>query len=84
MTVMVMLALAVRIVCYRKSKISLPQHLVIDFVRVVEAFITQVGDFEDGANGYYAVLNNPLEVAKTVVYATQTTMGDAVMVCLLV
>ena len=60
--------------------ISHSQHLIIDFAQIVEAFIVQVNNFPDGANGYYALLNNPLEVAKTVVYCTQTVMGDTVMV----
>ena len=39
-----------------------------------------VNEYKDGANGYYAELYNPLHVAKTVIYVTQTVMGDAVMV----
>ncbi|KAF9450590.1 hypothetical protein P691DRAFT_725649, partial [Macrolepiota fuliginosa MF-IS2] len=55
-------------------------HLVIDFIRILQAFVT-------GGNGnipdpikYYGVLANPLQIAKTPVYAIQTILGDSVIV----
>ncbi|KAL0945862.1 hypothetical protein HGRIS_012147 [Hohenbuehelia grisea] len=50
-------------------------HLTIDFVRIVQAFI----EFKD-ANAYYARIAHPLHVAKTALYATQTVIGDGVII----
>ncbi|KAI0318575.1 hypothetical protein OF83DRAFT_1291579 [Amylostereum chailletii] len=54
-------------------------HLVVDFVRVVEAFIVNINE-PGGAVAYYELLSNPLQVAKTVFYVTQTTIGDGMLI----
>ncbi|KXN82191.1 hypothetical protein AN958_02936 [Leucoagaricus sp. SymC.cos] len=55
-------------------------HLIIDFVRVLQAFVT--GDDSKAAHPipYYEIISHPLHVAKTPVYAIQTILGDAVLV----
>ncbi|KAG0700749.1 hypothetical protein DFH29DRAFT_930673 [Suillus ampliporus] len=53
-------------------------HLLIDFVRALEAFIFKVHTI--GADAYYAMLASPLQLAKTAVYATQTILADGVIV----
>ncbi|EPQ58590.1 hypothetical protein GLOTRDRAFT_127087 [Gloeophyllum trabeum ATCC 11539] len=54
-------------------------HLAIDLSRIMDAFIGQK-NVQDGALLYYANLSNPKQVAKTVVYATQTIIGDSFVV----
>jgi len=51
-------------------------HVVISFVRVLEAF---VDDVPGGATAYYSNISHPLHIAKTVCYVTQTLLGDCVM-----
>ncbi|KAG2347257.1 hypothetical protein BDR05DRAFT_987825 [Suillus weaverae] len=53
-------------------------HLIVDFVRILEAFIFNVGKMS--ANAYYSNLAAPLEYAKTVLYVTQTVLADCVLV----
>ncbi|KAG0699931.1 hypothetical protein DFH29DRAFT_934702 [Suillus ampliporus] len=53
-------------------------HLLIDFVRALEAFIFEVHTI--GADGYYLILASPLQLAKTTVYVTQTILADGVIV----
>ncbi|THH14649.1 hypothetical protein EW146_g5708 [Bondarzewia mesenterica] len=53
-------------------------HLSIDFVRAFDAFAVQHS--ENGADGYYDVLSNPLFVAKTFIYWAQTLLGDGVII----
>ncbi|KAG1822018.1 uncharacterized protein BJ212DRAFT_936670 [Suillus subaureus] len=53
-------------------------HLIIDLVRVLEAFIFSAPTI--GADAYYSNLASPLELAKTALYVTQPTVADAVLV----
>ncbi|KAL4261801.1 hypothetical protein AB1N83_006450 [Pleurotus pulmonarius] len=54
-------------------------HLIIDFVRVVEAFVAK-GNSPIDANAYYEMISHPLHVVKTALYVTQTIIGDAVVI----
>ncbi|KAL4255312.1 hypothetical protein AB1N83_013908 [Pleurotus pulmonarius] len=54
-------------------------HLIIDFVRVVQAFVAENNHPVD-ANGYYEMISHPLHVVKTIFYVTQTLLGDAVVI----
>jgi hypothetical protein len=54
------------------------QHLIIDFVRALEAFIFNVDT--TGADTYYSNLASPLELAKTALFITQPILADGVMV----
>jgi hypothetical protein len=56
------------------------QHLVLDFVRVVEAFVTGDPARPPSPIPYYGKISNPLHVAKTLLYGVQTLLGDAVLV----
>ncbi|KAG1733284.1 hypothetical protein EDB19DRAFT_1731199 [Suillus lakei] len=53
-------------------------HLIVDFVRVLEAFVFDVGKIS--ANAYYSNLAAPLEYAKTTLYVSQTILADCVLV----
>ncbi|KAI0318591.1 hypothetical protein OF83DRAFT_934320 [Amylostereum chailletii] len=54
-------------------------HLVIDFVRIVNAFVKEVHQ-PGGSIGYYGDIAQPLHVMKTAVYVTQTAVGDSVLI----
>jgi hypothetical protein len=62
-----------RIAQYNQS-----QHLIVDFVRILEAFVFNAGKIT--ANAYYSDLAAPLEYAKTILYVTQTVLADCVLV----
>ncbi|KAG1819079.1 uncharacterized protein BJ212DRAFT_1298350 [Suillus subaureus] len=53
-----------------------PQHLIVDFVRVLEAFVFDADKMS--ADAYYSNLAAPLEYAKTALYVTQTAPADCV------
>ncbi|KAG2138384.1 hypothetical protein DEU56DRAFT_755936 [Suillus clintonianus] len=53
-------------------------HLIVDFVRVLEAFVFKMDMIS--ANSYYSNLASPLEYAKTALYVTQTVLADCVLV----
>ncbi|KAG1730668.1 uncharacterized protein EDB91DRAFT_1252529 [Suillus paluster] len=53
-------------------------HLVIDFVRGLEAFVVKVDTI--GADTYYSNLASPLDLASKALYITQTTLADGVVV----
>ncbi|KAG2053307.1 hypothetical protein BDR06DRAFT_460710 [Suillus hirtellus] len=53
-------------------------HLVIDFIRALEAFVLNADTI--GADAYYSNLASPLELAKTALYVTQPTVADSVLV----
>ncbi|KAG1784964.1 uncharacterized protein HD556DRAFT_1314632 [Suillus plorans] len=53
-------------------------HLIIDFVRALEAFVLNVDTI--GADAYYSNLASPLGLAKTALYVTQPTVADSVLV----
>ncbi|KAG1800390.1 uncharacterized protein HD556DRAFT_1305157 [Suillus plorans] len=53
-------------------------HLIIDFVRALEAFVFKVDTI--GANAYYSNLASPLDLASKALYITQTTLADGVVV----
>ncbi|KAG1869673.1 hypothetical protein C8R48DRAFT_597627 [Suillus tomentosus] len=53
-------------------------HLIIDFIRALEAFVLNVDTI--GADAYYSNLASPLELAKTALYVTQPTVADSVLV----
>ncbi|KAG1902638.1 uncharacterized protein F5891DRAFT_1143118 [Suillus fuscotomentosus] len=53
-------------------------HLMIDFVRALEAFVFKVDTI--GANAYYSNLASPLDLASKALYITQTTLADGVVV----
>ncbi|KAJ8581851.1 hypothetical protein M405DRAFT_596975 [Rhizopogon salebrosus TDB-379] len=52
-------------------------HLIINFIRALEAFIFQADTI--GANAYYSNLASPLELAKMAFYITQTVLADSVI-----
>jgi hypothetical protein len=52
-------------------------HLIVDFVRILEAFVFNAGKIT--ANAYYSDLAAPLEYAKTILYVTQTVLADCVL-----
>lgn len=52
-------------------------HLIVDFVRILEAFVFNAGTIS--ANDYYSNLASPLEYAKTAIYVTQTVLADCVL-----
>ncbi|OJA18165.1 hypothetical protein AZE42_10619 [Rhizopogon vesiculosus] len=52
-------------------------HLIIDFIRALEAFIFQVNTI--GADAYYSNLASSLELAKMTLYITQTILADSVI-----
>ncbi|KAF9488205.1 hypothetical protein BDN71DRAFT_1403590 [Pleurotus eryngii] len=54
-------------------------HLIIDFVRAIQAFIAKDGRQTD-AIAYYDTISHPLHIVKAVLYVTQTTLGDAVVI----
>ncbi|KIK39533.1 hypothetical protein CY34DRAFT_327019 [Suillus luteus UH-Slu-Lm8-n1] len=53
-------------------------HLIVDFVRILEAFVFEVDMIS--ADAYYSNLAAPLEYAKTALYVTQTILADCVLV----
>ncbi|KAG1834396.1 hypothetical protein EV424DRAFT_1532122 [Suillus variegatus] len=53
-------------------------HLIIDFVRALDAFIFKVDTI--GASDYYANFASPLFVASTALCITQTILADAIVV----
>lgn len=53
-------------------------HLIIDFVRALEAFVFKVDTI--GADAYYSNLASPLDLASKALYITQTTLADGVVV----
>ncbi|KAG1814462.1 hypothetical protein EV424DRAFT_1541416 [Suillus variegatus] len=53
-------------------------HLIIDFIRALEAFVLNVDTI--GADAYYSNLASPLELTKTALYVTQPTVADSVLV----
>lgn len=55
------------------------QHICFDVERAIEGFITHA-DTPDGTLKYYFELRNPTEVGKSVIYVTQTLVGDAFVV----
>ncbi|KAL4261811.1 hypothetical protein AB1N83_006453 [Pleurotus pulmonarius] len=53
--------------------------LIIDFVRVMQAFVVKNGRPID-AIAYYSVISHPLHLVKGVLYVTQIILGDAIVV----
>ncbi|KAG2156581.1 uncharacterized protein EDB93DRAFT_1127383 [Suillus bovinus] len=53
-------------------------HLIIDFVRALDAFIFKVDTI--GASDYYSNFSSPLFVASTALLITQTILADAIVV----
>ncbi|KAG1754941.1 uncharacterized protein EDB91DRAFT_1042985 [Suillus paluster] len=53
-------------------------HLIIDFVRALEAFVFKVDAL--GADAYYSDLTSPLYIASTALCVTQTILADGVVV----
>jgi hypothetical protein len=62
----------------RIAQQSHSQHLIVDFVRILEAFVFKVDMIS--ADVYYSNLAAPLEYAKTALYVTQTILADCVLV----
>jgi hypothetical protein len=54
------------------------QHLIIDFVRALEAFVFKVNTIS--ASDYYSNFSSPLFVASTALCVTQTILADAIAV----
>ncbi|KAG1747585.1 hypothetical protein EDB19DRAFT_1685463 [Suillus lakei] len=54
------------------------QHLIVDFVRALEAFVFNVDTLE--ANIYYSNLASPLALTSLSLYITQTALADGVVV----
>ncbi|KAI0314187.1 hypothetical protein OF83DRAFT_1137930, partial [Amylostereum chailletii] len=55
-------------------------HIVLTFVRATSAFVYQNVQVPGAAGEYYANLAHPLSVMKNVLYATQTSIGDGVLI----
>ncbi|KAG2155520.1 hypothetical protein DEU56DRAFT_943206 [Suillus clintonianus] len=53
-------------------------HLIVDFVRALEAFVFKVDTI--GANAYYSNFASPLFVASMTLYITQTILADGIVV----
>ncbi|KAG1758439.1 hypothetical protein EDD22DRAFT_998408 [Suillus occidentalis] len=53
-------------------------HLIVDFVRALEAFVFKVNTL--GADAYYSNLGSPLALASLALYVTQTAIADGVVV----
>ncbi|KAG2053308.1 hypothetical protein BDR06DRAFT_956601 [Suillus hirtellus] len=53
-------------------------HLIINFVRALEAFVFNVDTI--GADAYYSNLASPLGLVKTALYITQPTVADSVLI----
>lgn len=53
-------------------------HLIVDFVRALEAFVFNVNIL--GADAYYSNLGSPLALASLALYVTQTAIADGVVV----
>lgn len=53
-------------------------HLIVDFVRALEAFVFKVNML--GADAYYSNLGSPLALASLALYVTQTAIADGVVV----
>ena len=53
---------------------------MIDFVRILQGFVFEVHARTGGAIAYYADIGHQLLIAKTVIYVTQTLIGDGVIV----
>ncbi|KAG2143090.1 hypothetical protein DEU56DRAFT_733267 [Suillus clintonianus] len=53
-------------------------HLIVDFVRALEAFVFKTDSID--ANAYYSNFSSPLELAKIAIYVTQTTLADGLIV----
>ena len=56
------------------------QHLCFDVQRAIDGFIAH-GRTETGTLDFYNNLSNPTHVGKSVIYITQTLVGDAFVVC---
>ncbi len=56
------------------------QHLCFDVQRALEGFIARGGTLT-GTLDFYNDLSNPTHVGKSVIYITQTLVGDAFVVC---
>jgi hypothetical protein len=54
------------------------QHLIVDFVRALEAFVFKVNPL--GADAYYSNLSSPLTLTSLALYVTQTALADGVVV----
>ena len=55
------------------------QHICFDVQRALDGFITH-GGTPTGTLDFYFQLSNPTEVGKSVIYVTQTLVGDAFVV----
>ncbi|KAG0706878.1 hypothetical protein DFH29DRAFT_797637 [Suillus ampliporus] len=53
-------------------------HMIVDFVRALEAFVFKANTI--GANAYYSDFTLPLVLVKTAIYITQMTLADGVVV----
>lgn len=53
-------------------------HLIVDFVRALEAFVFKVNTL--GADAYYSNLGSPLALTSLALYVTQTAIADGVVV----
>ncbi|KAF8520315.1 hypothetical protein JB92DRAFT_2895741 [Gautieria morchelliformis] len=54
-------------------------HIILDVVRILEAFVFLPDSIPGGPIGYLGNVSNPLFIAKTVVYVTQTLIGDSLV-----
>ena len=55
------------------------QHLSFDVQRAIDGFIAH-GGTPTGTLDFYNMLSNPTHVGKSVIYITQTLVGDAFVV----
>lgn len=55
-----------------------PQHLVIDFLRALEAFVPD--DPRQTADKFFKKLSHPYAILNWLLYAIQTMLGDSVLV----
>lgn len=55
-------------------------HIIIDFIRALDAFLLQKSEDQSSVAKYYGNLADPLFVSKTVLYWLQTMLGDSIII----
>ena len=62
--------------------IDFVQHLIIDFIRIMEGFISYRDKYPAGPVAYFSDVNHWTFVSKNNVFTAQMLVGDWVVVCL--
>jgi len=55
-------------------------HLIVDFVRILQAFVFELETTKGGAIAYYHKIQSPLYITTKVLYVLQTTLGDGFLI----